>query len=69
MIEKVVIVKLKYCCKDKFRNIYVVDFIEDIDGCLRLEQFILKDDMCIYIKMYYDFKEEMMDYFVIYLDE
>ncbi|AVI51952.1 hypothetical protein C5O00_12635 [Pukyongia salina] len=69
MIEKAAIAKLKHRCKDKLRNIHVADLTEDIDGRLRSEQSTLKDDMRTYIKMHYDLKEEMMDYFATYLDE
>ena len=47
----------------------MADLTEDIDGRLRSEQSTLKDDMRTYIKMHYDLKEEMMDYFATYLDE
>ncbi|KAA3620531.1 MAG: hypothetical protein DWP94_12575 [Flavobacterium sp.] len=69
MIEKAAIAKLKHRCKDKLRNIHLADLTENIDGRLRTEQSTLKDDMRTYIKMHYDLKEEMMDYFATYLDE
>ncbi len=69
MIEKAAIAKLKHRCKDKLRNIHMADLTENIDGRLRTEQSTLKDDMRTYIKMHYDLKEEMMDYFATYLDE
>ena len=46
---------------DSIRNI---DFNESIDGRLQTEQYTLKDDMRTYIKLHYDLKEEMMDYFL-----
>jgi hypothetical protein len=69
MIEKAAIAKLKHRCKDKLRNIHLADLTENIDGRLRTEQSTLKDDMRTYIKMHYDLKEEMMDYFAAYLEE
>ena len=67
MIEKSAIAKLKHRCKAKHRNIHLADFNEQIDGRLRDEQSNLKDDMRQYIRMHYDLKEEMMNYFSEYL--
>jgi hypothetical protein len=69
MIEKAAIAKLKHRCKDKLRLIHLTDLNEDIDGRLRHEQSTLKEDMRTYIKMHYDLKEEMMNYFTEYLKE
>ncbi|MBT8261601.1 MAG: hypothetical protein KJO05_02185 [Bacteroidia bacterium] len=69
MIEKSAIAKLKHRCKNKLRNIHLADLSEDVDGRLRTEQSTLKEDMRTYIKMHYDLKEEMMDYFAEYLVE
>ena len=68
MIEKAAIAKLKHRCKDRLRNIHMVDYNENIDGRLREEQSTLKEDMRTYIKMHYDLKEEMMNYFTEYLE-
>lgn len=67
MIEKDVISKLKHRINDKMKKINTVDFEEDIDGRLSNEQHTLKDDMRTYIKMHYDLKEEMMQYFLEWL--
>ena len=40
---------------------------EELDGRLRKEQGSLRDDMKIYIKLHYELKEEMMDYFLQWL--
>jgi hypothetical protein len=69
MIEKSAIAKLKHRCKNKLRNIHLADLKEGVDGRLRQEQSTLKEDMRTYIKMHYDLKEEMMDYFAEYLVE
>ncbi|MEL6810702.1 MAG: hypothetical protein AAFP76_05160 [Bacteroidota bacterium] len=69
MIEKATIAKLKHRCKHKLRNLQAVDFAEEIDGRLRNEQSSLRDDMRTYIKMHYDLKEEMMEYFLEYLPQ
>ena len=63
MIEKHAISKLKHRCRNKLANIYKADYNENIDGRLQNEQNTLKDDMRTYIKMHYDLKEEMMDFF------
>lgn len=69
MIEKAAIAKLKHRCKSKLRNIHLADYNENIDGRLRNEQSSLREDMRQYIKMHYDLKEEMMEYFSAYLGE
>ena len=57
MIEKAVISKLKHRCKSQMQNSnYLVSSDEN-----------LGDDMRTYIKMHYDLKEEMMDFFSEYL--
>jgi hypothetical protein len=40
---------------------------EEIDGRLKNEQSSLRDDMKTYIKLHYELKEEMMDYFLEWL--
>ena len=64
MIEKDAISKLLHRCRNKIANINNVDFNENIDGRLQNEQHTLKEDMRTYIKLHYDLKEEMMDYFL-----
>ena len=67
MIEKDAISKLMHRCKAKMKNINHADFSEEIDGRLQNEQSTLRDDMNQYIKMHYELKEEMMDYFLKWL--
>lgn len=67
MIEKDVISKLRHRINDKMKKINTVDFEEEIDGRLSGEQHTLKDDMRTYIRMHYDLKEEMMQYFLEWL--
>ncbi|WP_243471923.1 MULTISPECIES: hypothetical protein [Winogradskyella] len=64
MIEKDAISKLLHRCRNKMANINNVDFNENIDGRLQNEQHTLREDMRTYIKLHYDLKEEMMDYFL-----
>jgi len=64
MIEKDAISKLLHRCRNKIANINNADFNENIDGRLQNEQHPLKEDMRTYIKLHYDLKEEMMDYFL-----
>ena len=64
MIEKNAISKLLHRCRNKMVNINNVDFNENIDGRLQNEQRTLREDMRTYIKLHYDLKEEMMDYFL-----
>jgi pyruvate formate-lyase activating enzyme-like uncharacterized protein len=63
MIEKNAISKLMHRIRNKMANINNADFNENIDGRLQNEQHTLKDDMRTYIKMHYDLKEDMMNYF------
>ncbi len=67
MIEKDAISKLMHRCKAKMKNINHADFDEEIDGRLQNEQSTLRDDMKQYIKMHYELKEEMMNYFLKWL--
>ncbi len=67
MIEKDAISKLMHRCKRKLKKITSADYNEDIDGRLSTEQHTLKEDMRTYIRMHYDLKEEMMQYFLEWL--
>ncbi len=67
MIEKNVISKLSHRCKAKMRNISLVNYNETLDGRLQNEQSPLRDDMKTYIKLHYELKEDMMDYFLEWL--
>ncbi|MDU8887087.1 hypothetical protein RXV94_13030 [Yeosuana sp. MJ-SS3] len=67
MIERNEISKLMHRCKRKMNNLLIADYNENIDGRLIQEQRPLKDDMRHYIKMHYDLKEEMMDFFARWL--
>lgn len=64
MIEKNAISKLMHRCRNKMVNINNADFNENIDGRLQNEQHTLKEDMRTYIKLHYDLKEELMDFFI-----
>jgi hypothetical protein len=67
MLEKDAIKKLLHRIRNKMIVINRVNYEESIDGRLQNEQHTLREDMKDYIKMHYDFKEEMMDYFLEYL--
>ena len=64
LIEKDAISKLMHRCRNKIANINNADFNENIDGRLQNEQHTLKEDMRTYIKLHYDLKEELMDFFL-----
>jgi len=49
------------------RNIQLADYNENIDGRLQNEQHLLRDDIKTYIRLHYDLKEEMMQYFLEWL--
>ena len=63
MIERNAISKLMHRIRNKMANINNANYNENIDGRLQNEQHTLKDDMRTYIRMHYDLKENMMDYF------
>jgi hypothetical protein len=67
MIEKDAISKLMHRIKRKMNKINTVDYEEDIDGRLSTEQHTLKEDMRTYIRMHYELKEQMMEYFLEWL--
>ncbi len=67
MLEKNAISKLSHKCKAKLRNINLVNYNENIDGQLLNEQSPIKDDMKTYIKLHYELKEDLMDYFLEWL--
>jgi len=67
MIEKNAISKLAHRCKSKMGNISRVNYSEDIDGRLQYEQNTLRDDMKTYIRLHYELKEDMMNYFLMWL--
>ena len=66
-LEKDAISKLIHRCKRKMHNIEIADMTEDIDGRLLHEQRPLREDIKTYIKLHYELKEEMMDYFLKWL--
>lgn len=65
--EREVIGRLIQRIRKKFRLLESVDMNENIDGRLRQKQGTLRDDMKIYIKLHYQLKEEMMDFFLQWL--
>jgi len=67
MIEQDVISKLIHRCKAKSKKITGADYTENIDGTLQNMQHTLRDDMKTYIKLHYELKESMMDYFLKWL--
>ncbi|WP_445956010.1 hypothetical protein [Yeosuana sp.] len=67
LIEKDAISKLLHRIRNKMININRVSYEESIDGRMRNEQNTLRDDMKNYIKLHYELKEEMMDYFLEWL--
>ncbi len=67
MIEKDAISKLMHRIKRKMAKINTVDYDEEIDGRLSTAQHTLKEDMRTYIRMHYELKEQMMEYFLEWL--
>lgn len=65
--EREVIGQLIQRIRKKNKLIESVDMSEEIDGRLRSQQGMLRDDMKTYIKLHYELKEEMMDFFLKWL--
>ncbi len=65
--EKEVIGRLLQRIRAKMKIVDKVDLSEEIDGRLRNQQTSLRDDMKIYIKLHYELKEDLMDYFLRWL--
>lgn len=63
MIEKAAISKLMHQCKERMKDINNVA----LNGQERGSETELRSDMRTYIKLHYDLKEEMMDFFTSYL--
>ena len=65
--EREVIGRLIQRIRKKLKLIETADMNESIDGRLRQQQSMLRDDMKTYIKLHYALKEEMMDFFLQWL--
>ena len=63
MIERSAIVKLLHRCRAKLGNLHSADHYKNIDGQLQYEKRSLYDDLKHYIKLHYEFKEAIMDFF------
>ncbi len=66
--ERKVISDLLHKIKQKRMNIKTADLNEPVDGRLYREQIPLRDEMKTYIRLHYDLKEEMMNFFTQWLD-
>lgn len=67
LIEKDAISKLKHRCKNKMINLNKFNY-NDLDVKYKSEHRPLMEDMRTYIKMHYDLKEEMMTFFLNWLE-
>jgi len=65
--EKEVIGKLLQRIRVKMRIVNTIDLSEELDGRLRNQQTSLKDDMKTYVKLHYELKEALMDYYLRWL--
>ena len=66
--ERKVISDLLHRIKQKRLNIKTADLNEPVDGRLYREQIPLRDEMKTYIRLHYDLKEQMMEFFTEWLD-
>ena len=67
-IERDAISKLKHRCKQKIKILNTLKQNEELEASYYDAQNTLMDDMLDYIKMHYAFKEEMMNFFLNWLD-
>lgn len=67
MIERDAISKLLHRIRKKKETIEHPDFMSSLNGRPKQDQHSLRDDMQTYIKLHYELKEAMMDYFLEYL--
>ena len=65
--EKEVIGRMLQRIRMKKRIIQTADMSEELDGRLRNQQTSMKEDMKMYIKLHYELKEDLMDYFLRWL--
>lgn len=65
--EKEVIGKLLQRIRGKMKIVDTADLSEELDGRLRNQQTSLRDDMKTYVKLHYELKEALMDYFLRWL--
>src|SRR5210317_774436 len=62
--EKEVIGRMLQRIRMKKKIIETTDLSEELDGRLRNQQTSMRDDMKTYIKLHYELKEDLMDYFL-----
>ncbi|HMB63016.1 MAG TPA: hypothetical protein VKN36_08090 [Eudoraea sp.] len=67
MIERVASGKLLHRCRAKLGNLHSADHYKNVDGQLQYEKRTLYDDLKHYIKLHYEFKEAIMDFFLKWL--
>jgi hypothetical protein len=65
--EKEVIGRMLQRIRMKKKIIATADLSEELDGRLRNQQTSMRDDMKTYIKLHYELKEDLMDYFLRWL--
>jgi len=65
--EKEVIGRMLQRIRMKKKIIQTADISEELDGRLRNQQTSMKEDMKTYIKLHYELKEDLMDYFLRWL--
>lgn len=64
MIERSAIGKLLHRCRAKLGNLHSADHYKNIDGQIQYEKRSLYVDLRHYIKLHYDFKEAIMEFFL-----
>jgi len=64
MIERDAIGKLLHRCRAKLGNLHSADNYKNIGGQVQYEKRSLYEDLRHYIKLHYDFKDGIMEFFL-----
>lgn len=64
MLERKAIDKLIHRCRSKAGKLHKAQNYKNIDGELQYEKRALHDDLKQYLKLHFEFKEDLMDFFL-----
>ena len=67
IIETDAMGKLLHRCRHKLGNMHSADHYKNVDGQLQYEKRSLYDDLKHSTKLHYEFKEDVMDFFLEWL--
>jgi hypothetical protein len=67
IIERDAIGKLLHRCRAKLGRLHSADHYKNVNGQLEYEKRTLHEDLRRYIKLHYEFREAIMDFFLEWL--